>query len=97
MSCVATTAQRDDVRLLRRTLSRRDFFAGDETPNTLLPVQHHLSVLVAQHTQRHWVLASGRLRREGDAWHHRAARVFRLHVADRRKHTSHVRVRASHW
>ena len=86
------TAQRDRIRMLRRAVPRRDFRPGDAPSYLLLPVQHHLSVPVAEPAQRHRVLAAGRLRREGDARDHRSAGVFCLHAAHRREHACHVRV-----
>ena len=93
---VAMVAARDGVRVLRRALPGRDVPSGDASTHPLLPVQHHLSVSVAERARRGRVLAAGRVRREGDARHHRSARVLRVPAACRRQHASHLRVRSAH-
>jgi len=89
-------AQRGGVRVLRRAVLGRDVRAGDAPSHALLPVQHHRPVSVAERAQRRRVLAAGRVRREGDARHHRPAGVLRVHAARRREHARHVRVRPAH-
>ena len=59
---VAMTAQRDCVRVLRGAVPGRDFRSGDTPPYSLLPVQHHLSMPVAQRAQCDGLLAAGRFR-----------------------------------
>jgi len=90
------TAQRDCVPVLRGAVPGRDVHSGDTPPYPLLSVQHHLSMPVAQRAQCDRLLAARRLRREGDAGHHRSAGVLGLYVADRREHTGHIRVRPTH-
>ena len=93
---VAMVAQRGGVCVLRRAVLGRDVLPGDSASNSVLPVQHHLSVSVAQRAERHRVLAAGRVRRESDARHHRSAGVLRVHAARRREHARHVRVSPAH-
>jgi len=56
---VAVAAQRDCVRMLRGAIPRRHVRTDDTPSYCILPVQHHLSMLVAQRAQCYRVLAAG--------------------------------------
>jgi len=89
-------AQRGGVRVLRGAVPRRDVRPGDAPACSLLPVQHRLSLSVAERAQRGRIPTTGRLRREGDARHHRPAGLLRLHAARHREHARHLRVCAAY-